>query len=171
MVVLRRDTTDFILRLEDEYHNMLNRIVEHKRNITNRHQLNEVRATITAIGMSETERQFAPAWAFECMGSAIFRRVLNTTSLAAYEVALAHVNRIPGCASFTMKELICSPGVSDMFAFLVAANFLSSGKKNHAHLGEKVTPQPRGWLRSHRYASIWWRRRTEKNLFECDKSS
>ncbi len=89
--------------------------------------LQETREAIKEIGLSDVERRFAPAWAFEVMGSAIYRRVLSTTTLAAFEAAQAHVNRIPGCETFTMKELICSTAVADMFAFLVASNFLSAG--------------------------------------------
>ena len=75
----------------------------------------------------EMERAFAPAWAFEVMNDAIFRAVLSVTSYGAFEAALAQVRRVPGCASFTLKELVCSPSVSDQFGFLVASTYLASG--------------------------------------------
>ena len=79
------------------------------------------------IKLTETERVFAPAWAFNVVGSGIFRSILSTTSFGAFEAAHAAVRRIPGCRSFTMKELICSPDVADKFAFLVAYEYLGSG--------------------------------------------
>lgn len=78
------------------------------------------------IGQS-LEIRFAPAWAFNVIGSAVFRKLISTSGLAAMEMALAQVNRIPGCSQFTMQELICSKEVHDQFAFLVASNYLSSG--------------------------------------------
>ena len=79
------------------------------------------------LNVSELELQFAPAWAFEQVNNAIFRRIWSTTSLAAVEAAAQAVNRIPHCKQFTIKELISSPGVSDQFAFLVSASYLNSG--------------------------------------------
>ena len=81
------------------------------------------------INLTEVERVFAPAWAFEMMPVAIFRKILSTTSLAAIEATCSAVNRIPNCAKFTIKELICSKQVNDQFAFLVAASYLSSGDR------------------------------------------
>ncbi len=92
---------------------------------------------------TDAERKFAPAWAFEVMGSGVFRYFLSTTSIAAFEMAHAEVKRIPGCSSFTLKELICSPGVMDKFAFLVASTHLSSGdnipQSNSVNRGRNAT--------------------------------
>ncbi len=116
-----------LLRLHQRERDIYQNIALRQHVMRDRHMLHETRNAIKQIGMSDVERRFAPAWAFEVMGSAIYRRVLSTTTLAAFDVALAHVNRIPGCETFTMKELICSKSVADMFAFLVAANWISSG--------------------------------------------
>jgi hypothetical protein len=87
------------------------------------------------IGLTEVERQFAPAWALQVMGDGIFRSVLSVTCLGAFEAALAQVRRVPGCSTFTLKELICSPQVSDQFAFLVSSTFLASGDDNMGQRG------------------------------------
>lgn len=84
---------------------------------------------MSGLNLAETERVFAPAWAFEVMPMAIFRKILSVTSLAAIEATCSVVNRIPNCKHFTLKELICSPQVNDQFAFLVAASYLNSGDR------------------------------------------
>lgn len=133
---LEREPRMRLFQLHDRARVLSENITARQSAMRDRHVLHETREAIKEVGLSDVERRFAPAWAFEVMGSAIFRRVLSTTTLAAFEVALAHVNRIPGCEMFTMKELICSPGVSDMFAFLVAANWISAGdgsETKHKH--------------------------------------
>ena len=82
---------------------------------------------LVSIRLGETEQAFAPAWAFELVGSAVFRKLLAMDLLAAMDMALAEVKAIRGCETFTMKELICSPAVQGQFAFLVASSFLLSG--------------------------------------------
>jgi hypothetical protein len=82
---------------------------------------------LVTINLGETERVFAPAWAFEVIGSAVFRKLLSLDLLAAMDIALAEVKAIRGCETFTMKELICSPAVQGKFAFLVSSTFLMSG--------------------------------------------
>jgi hypothetical protein len=91
-------------------------------------------ARIKLIG-GDLEHRFAPAWAFEVMGSAVFRKVLAGTTLGAFETAYAEVRRIPNCRNFTMKELICSPEVYDKFAYLVAFSWLSSGDDTSQQVG------------------------------------
>jgi hypothetical protein len=86
-----------------------------------------LRGGINALMGGDVELKFAPAWAFQVMGDAVFRRILSISTLAAIEASAAAVRRIPNCSSFTVKELICSPQVSDQFAFLVSASYLSSG--------------------------------------------
>jgi hypothetical protein len=76
---------------------------------------------------SEVEVQFAPAWAFESMDSAVFRAVLSTTCFGAIEAAAARIRTIPNCKSFTTKELMCSDQVSHQFSFLVSSMYLMSG--------------------------------------------
>lgn len=74
----------------------------------------------------QVEVAFAPAWAWECMGSAVWRRFVRMDALAAVAKAHALVNSIPGCEHFTVKELICSHGVFGNFSFLVAYQYLST---------------------------------------------
>jgi hypothetical protein len=127
LAALRVDPNTRVHALEDRAQALRESILERQRVSADRVTLNEARTLMAEIAQSDVERKFAPAWAFQVIGSAIFRRVLNDTTLASFEAALASVRRIPGCEHFEMKELICSPGVADMFAFLVASNFLSSG--------------------------------------------
>lgn len=86
---------------------------------------------------ASTEMAFAPAWAWECMGSAVWRRFVSVDALAAIQMAHSQVNRIKGCERFSVKELVCSHEVHDQFAFLVAYNYLSTsdtqpGRKDSA---------------------------------------
>lgn len=92
------------------------------------------KSRVKLIG-GDLEHRFAPAWAFEVMGSAVFRKVLAGTTLGAFETAFAEVRRIPNCRNFTMKELICSPDVHDKFAYLVAFSWLSSGDDTSQQVG------------------------------------
>lgn len=100
------------------------RIAEIKRNISLVLTINKASTGLVA---SETESIFAPAWCFEVMGDAVFRRLINDATLAAFYLALAKVRSIERCESFTLKELICSESVHHQFAFLVAAEWLNSG--------------------------------------------
>lgn len=129
-------------------------IVQRRQATQSRIALQETRETIRELGMSDVERRFAPAWAFEVMGSAVYRRVLSTTTLASYEAALAQVNRIPGCESFTMKELICSPSVADMFALLVASTFLSSGDGSNEPRYAPIGTRGTGRNRTNNYLNV-----------------
>ena len=72
------------------------------------------------------EVAFAPAWAWECMGSAVWRRFVRMDALAAIAKAHALVNSVPGCEHFTEKELLCSHAVFGNFSFLVAYQFLAT---------------------------------------------
>jgi hypothetical protein len=127
MRALDDDDQDGMAELQQRARQVQASILQRRQATQSRLILQETRETIRELGITDVERKFAPAWAFEVMGSAIYRRVLSTTTLASYEAALAQVNRIPGCESFTMKELICSPSVADMFALLVASTWLSAG--------------------------------------------
>jgi hypothetical protein len=75
---------------------------------------------------SHIEVAFAPAWAWECMGSAVWRRFVRMDALAAVAKAHALVNSIPHCSEFTEKELICSHSVFGNFSFLVAYQYLAT---------------------------------------------
>lgn len=111
---------------------LMQRIAEAQRNrdAVRAHTLRQELARLEAlesVADRELEALFAPAWAFEVLGSAAFRHIANDTTLAAIDMAHSKVRRIAGCASFTIKELICSDQVSDQFAFMVAAEWLNSG--------------------------------------------
>jgi hypothetical protein len=105
-------------------------------------QMDEIRRNIrlikvitkasTGLAASDVEGSFAPAWCFEVMGDAVFRKLINDVTLAAFEMAHAKVRRIEGCESFTLKELICSEQVHDQFAFIVAAEWLNNGDETAA---------------------------------------
>lgn len=71
---------------------------------------------------------FSPAWCWELLSVTIFQKLLSMSSLAAIEAAHSVVQRIPGCDSFGIKELILSTDVNDQFAFLVASHFLTSSE-------------------------------------------
>jgi hypothetical protein len=103
------------------------RLTEIDAAIRARNEAKILRSGIASLMGGDVELKFAPAWAFQVMGDAVFRRILSVSTLAAIEAAAAAVRRIPNCASYTVKELICSPQVSDQFAFLVSASYLSSG--------------------------------------------
>lgn len=75
---------------------------------------------------SQVEVAFAPAWAWECMGSAVWRRFVRMDALAAVAKAHALVNSIEGCERFSEKELLCSHDVFGNFALLVAYQYLAS---------------------------------------------
>lgn len=100
------------------------RIAELKRNIA---LVLSISRASTGLVASETESIFAPAWCFEVMGDAVFRKLINDVTLAAFYLALAKVHSIERCGSFTLKELICSESVHHQFAFMVAAEWLNSG--------------------------------------------
>lgn len=102
----------------------------------------------------DLEHRFAPAWAFEVMGSAIFRKVLAGTSLAAFEAACSEVRRIPNCHNFTLKELICSPEVNDKFAYLVASSWLSSGDDTAQPIGGAGGKGKGGGHRNRHYLNV-----------------
>lgn len=94
----------------------------------NLQRLRDGQAALRLFSLDKPESRYAPAWAFEVLNSAVFRAFVAPAGLAAFEMAHAHVRRIPGCSSFTMKELICSQGVADQFAFLVAHQYMDATK-------------------------------------------
>jgi hypothetical protein len=95
-------------------------------NVTRQEARSHVQEARNALKAASTEMAFAPAWAWECMGSALWRRFVSVDALAAIQMAHTQVNRLPGCSQFSVKELVCSHEVHDQFAFLVAYNYLST---------------------------------------------
>lgn len=87
--------------------------------------LNRVRRLMEANHAEET---FAPAWAFGVMPDAAFTRFISPPAWGAIQMGVAWIQRqSPRCASFTLKELVCSEGVLDHFATVVAYHFLNLG--------------------------------------------
>lgn len=79
-------------------------------------------SVIRLIGADEYV--YAPLWVWGVVGDATFRSILSASTLSAFDMALSQVRRVPGASTFTLKELICSEGVRDKFAFFVAYNFM-----------------------------------------------
>lgn len=76
----------------------------------------------------QEEMTFAPAWAFGVMPDAAFTRFISPPAWGAIQMGVAWIQRqSPRCASFTLKELVCSEGVLDHFATVVAYHFLNLG--------------------------------------------
>jgi hypothetical protein len=73
---------------------------------------------------------FAPPWVWACLPNAVFRSLLQTAGVGAFDLALSQVRRLPGKSEFTMHEMICSDGVNDRFAILVASNLLLASGGN-----------------------------------------
>lgn len=98
-----------------------------------------VQETKDLLSLSEPELAFAPAWAFELVSSDVFRAFVAPARLAAVDLAHAQIIRIKGCESFTIKELICSKGVVDQFAWMIAYQYMdaSKGLPMHRPKGEK----------------------------------
>lgn len=98
-----------------------------------------VEKTQDLLGLSGPEMAFAPAWAFELVSSDVFRAFVAPARLAAVDLAHAQIIRIKGCESFTIKELICSKGVVDQFAWMIAYQYMdaSKGLPMHRPKGEK----------------------------------
>lgn len=91
----------------------------------------------------QLEHMFAPAWAYNVLADSAVRNVLSASTWAAFEMGHAHIRRIPGCASYTLRELVCSAQVCDKFLFIVAYAYLSSGD----HIGYTTSaaqPHARG---------------------------
>lgn len=92
-----------------------------------------------ALEHDDLERVFAPAWVYNVVSDVALRNVLSASTYAAFEMGHAHVRRIPGCASYTLRELLCSAQVKDKFMFIVAYAYLSSGD----HIGYTVAAEAR----------------------------
>lgn len=97
------------------------------------------RDALRLLNLSRPERKFAPAWAFDVISSNIFRAFVAPAHLVAFELAHAQIVRIRNCESFTLKELICSKGVADQFAWMVAYQYMdaSKGLPMHRPKGER----------------------------------
>jgi hypothetical protein len=124
------------------------------------HRLAEARTALAAargvelLGRTPVERRFAPAWVFAVLNVAVFRQLLADTCMAAIEAGWSHVQRLPGCSHFGIKELIASSEVNDRFAFVVGYSYLSMGE-GASHGGGGA-----GRRRTDRYLNLMHARQT-----------
>lgn len=81
---------------------------------------------IRIMRRDDREMLFAPAWVYETMGNPVFYRLYSDGMVGAIRLAHSQITRIPNCRDFTIKELICSSEVMDMFAFKVATTWMAS---------------------------------------------
>lgn len=87
----------------------------------------DVHRVLALLGNQENELLFAPAWAFGVMPEAVFTKFISPTAWGAIKSAVGWIQRLPNCSSYTLKELVCSDGVLDHFATVVAYQFLNLG--------------------------------------------
>jgi len=110
-------------------------------------------------------------WVFSIIDYAVFEFVLSGTSLGAMGLALSYIRRIPNCARFTLKQLMMSEGVRDIFALLVAyqylmasggnayagrANISSQGRLNNTNMMLSAGYRTRAMLASQVETSRYW---------------
>lgn len=69
-------------------------------------------------------------WVYSILDLTAFQQILSAGSFGAMSLALGQIRRIPGCEKFTMKQLIMSEGVRDIFAIFVAFQYLLSSGGN-----------------------------------------
>lgn len=81
---------------------------------------------VMALRENNAEMRFAPAWVFSTMGNPVFYRLYSDGMMGAIRIAHSQITRIPNCRDFTIKELICSSEVMDMFAFKVATTWMGA---------------------------------------------
>jgi len=74
------------------------------------------------------------------LDEATFTAVCEPAVMGAILTAKAQINRIPGKENFTLKELMMSPGVFDMFQQRVSFVFLS-GSGGYAYAGKSSSTQ------------------------------
>lgn len=72
-------------------------------------------------------------WVFSVMDDSIFHFLLDASCVAAMGMAVSLIRRIPNCRQFSLKQLIMSEDVRDVFALLTAYQFLlASGGSAYA---------------------------------------
>jgi hypothetical protein len=92
--------------------------------------LNRILQPKEDVGFVTNEKK---EWVFNVLDLAALSQVLTPGSLGAITMAVAQINRIPNCERFTLKQLIMSEGVRDIFAIFVAFQYqLASGGNAYA---------------------------------------
>lgn len=69
-------------------------------------------------------------WVFGLLDLSAFAHILSVGTMGAMSLAVGQIRRIPGCAKFTLKQLLMSEGVRDIFAIFVAFQYLMSSGGN-----------------------------------------
>lgn len=92
--------------------------------------LNRILQPKEDVGFVTNEKK---EWIFNVLDLAALSQILTPGSLGAITMAVSQINRIPNCERFTLKQLIMSEGVRDMFAIFVAFQYqLASGGNAYA---------------------------------------
>jgi hypothetical protein len=79
-------------------------------------------------------------WVFGLLDVAAFGHILSVGTMGAMSLAVGQIHRIPGCERFTLKQLLMSEGVRDVFAIFVAFQYLMSSGGN-AYVGRTNSEQ------------------------------
>ena len=92
--------------------------------------LNRILQPKEDVGFVTNEKK---EWVFNVLDLAALSQVLTPGSMGAITMAVSQINRIPNCERFTLKQLIMSEGVRDIFAIFVAFQYqLASGGNAYA---------------------------------------
>lgn len=91
----------------------------------------------------ETDELIQQDWIFGILDEAVFKFILDATSLGALAMALSKIRRIPNCSGFTLRQLIMSESVRDMFGLFVAYQYLLSSGGN-AYASRKTNAVSKG---------------------------
>lgn len=77
-------------------------------------------------------------WVFGALDLTAFGHLLEVGTMGAISMALGQIRRIRGCERFTLKQLLMSEGVRDIFAIFVAYQYLLASGGN-AYAGRITT--------------------------------
>lgn len=77
-------------------------------------------------------------WVFGALDLAAFEHILSVGSIGAMSLALGMIHRIRGCERFSLKQLLLSEGVRDIFAIFVAFQYVMTSGGN-AYAGRAST--------------------------------
>lgn len=98
--------------------------------VTTGNFLSKILGNAGEVGIVVDEKR---QWVFSVIDLAALSQILTEGSLGAIMLAHAQIQRIPNCMNFTLKQLLMSDGVRDMFAIFVAFQYqLASGGNAYA---------------------------------------
>jgi hypothetical protein len=106
-------------------------------------------------------------YTYNILDEACISVLISPSIVGALDVSRAQINRIPGCETFTLKELIMSDGVKDIFQLRVMYNFLlgnggyayadsTFGKVNGSRYNISAGIKQRALLASQFECSTFW---------------